>query len=36
MTSPIVTETTPRPQPVTPDPFIAVGAPAPQPTAAPR
>lgn len=36
MTFPTVTEITPRPQPVTPDPFIAVSAPAPRPTAASR
>jgi hypothetical protein len=36
MTFPIVTETTPRPEPVTPDPFIAIGALGPAPALAPR
>ena len=37
MTFPTVTEITPRPEPVTPDPFIlAVGVPAPRPPASPR
>jgi hypothetical protein len=37
MTIPTVTEITPRPEPVTPDPFIfAVSRPAPRPPASQR
>jgi hypothetical protein len=37
MTIPTVTEITPRPEPVTPDPFIVmVNRPAPRPVVAPR
>jgi hypothetical protein len=37
MTIPTVTEITPRPEPVTPDPFIfAVGRPAPRPLGSQR